>query len=125
MQRFGVLVRLGVAGVVVGGVCAACSAGFFDIGGIEFHLVGPDEFTQPQQEDAIPFTARGNPVDDGVVCDAGSVTVDRLESVDGETITIEDWAGVFDTAMQDDGVVEMYAFQTFECGDGSGSFSRH
>ena len=47
----------------------------------------------------------------------------HLESMDGATITADDWADMFDTAMQNMGVAEMYAFQEFECGDGSGSFS--
>jgi hypothetical protein len=123
MQRFGVLVRLVVVGVVAGGICGGCSDAFWDPGGIEFHLVGPGEFTHPQEQEVVPFTATGVPVDDGVVCDGGTVTVDHLESMDGETITDDDWADTFDAAMQDAGVVEMYAFQDFECEDGSGSFS--
>jgi hypothetical protein len=99
---------------------AACS---LDIGGIEFHLEGPEEFTHPQEQAAIPFTATGQPVDDGVVCSSGTVTIDHLESLDGETITAEDWADTFDTVMEDAGTVELDTFQDFECGDGSGGFS--
>ncbi len=102
---------------------AACSAGFWDMGGIEFHLDRPGESTHPQEHGAIPFTATGRPVDDGVVCDSGAVTIDHLELIDGETITDEDWADMFDTAMENEGIAEVYLFQDFECEDGSGGFS--
>lgn len=102
---------------------AACSSGFWDIGGIEFHFGAPGEFTQPQEQRAIPFTATGRPVDDAVVCDSGTMTIDHLEAMDGATITDEDWADMFDTAQTDEGIAEMYSFQDFECQDGSGDFS--
>lgn len=94
---------------------AACSPGFWDIGGIEF--------SHPQEHGMVPFTATGRPVDDAVVCDSGTMKIDHLESMDGETVTDEDWADMFDTAMEDEGIAEMYAFQDFECEDGSGGFS--
>jgi hypothetical protein len=93
------------------------------MGGIEFHVGGPGEFTHPQEQRAIPFTATGRPVDDAVVCDRGTMTIDHLESMDGATITDEAWADRFDTAMEDEGIAEMYSFQDFECEDGSGGFS--
>lgn len=112
---------LAVALLVVS--AAGCSPGFFDIGGIEFHLDGADEFTHPQEQRAIPFTATGRPVDDGVVCDSGTMTIDDLESTDGATITDEAWAGMFDTALENEGIAEVNVFQGFECEDASGGFS--
>jgi hypothetical protein len=101
---------------------AACSPGFFDVGGTEFHLAGPDAFTHPQEQGVIPFIATGRPVDEDVVCGSGIMTIDHLESRDGETITGQDWADMFDAAMEDEGIAELYSFQDLECEDGSGSF---
>jgi hypothetical protein len=102
---------------------AACSEGFWDPGGVEFLLDGPNEFMRPQEQQTIPFTAAGPPVDDAVVCGSGTMTFNHLESMDGETITSEDWAAMFDTAVEDGGIAEMYSFQDFECDDGLGGFS--
>jgi hypothetical protein len=82
------------------------------------------EFTAPQDhEGTTPFTATGVAVDDGVVCADGTQSVDHLESMDGATITDEDWAGMFDTAQAEGGVAEMNAVWKFECGDGTGGFT--
>ena len=89
---------------------AACSPGFWDMSGIEFRLDRLGEFTHPQEHGAIPFTATGRPADDGVVCDSGAVTIDHLELIDGETITDEDWADMFDTTMENEGIAEVYLF---------------
>jgi hypothetical protein len=114
---------MAVACVLLAGVCTGCSDAFWDPGGIEYHLTGPQEVTQPQLQESIPFTATGVPVDDGVVCESGVVTIDHLESADGATISLDDWTGMFDTARGDNGTIEVYSFQEFECSDGSGAFS--
>lgn len=114
---------MALAFVFLAGLCGGCSDAFWDPGGIEFHLVGPEEVAQPQPQEVISFIATGVPVDDEVVCEGGVVTVDHLESADGATITPDDWAARFDTARADAGTVEVYLFQEFECADGSGSFS--
>ncbi len=77
----------------------------------------------PQEHGAVPFTATGVAVDEAVVCGSGTTTIDHLESIEGGTITDDDWAGMFDAAMADGGVAEMYVIQDFECGDGSGAFT--
>lgn len=117
----GAVRSIGFAAVVIMVVAAAACS--FDIGGIEFHFAEPDEFARPQESRAIPFTTSGQPAADGVVCDHGSVTTDRLESTVGKAISHDDWAAEFGTAMTEEGVAEVYLYQTFECGDGSGSFS--
>lgn len=59
----------------------------------------------------IPFTATGQAADEAAICSEGTTEIDHLESVAGETITDEDWADMFDTAMAEAGVVEMNVFQ--------------
>ena len=108
-----------LAHTLLGGLLAACS---LDVGGIEFHLEEPGEFTHRREQAEVPFTAAGQPVDDGAVCSSGSVTLDHLESMDGETISAEAWADAFDAAVEGAGTVEVYAFQNFACGDASGDF---
>lgn len=117
------VLRVVVAGVMLIGMLTACSAGFWDMGGIEFHLGGSGEFTHPREQVTVPFTATGRPVDDGVVCSSGTMTIDHLESMEGGTISDEAWADMFDTAMEGAATIEMYSFQDFECEDGSGGFS--
>jgi hypothetical protein len=107
--------------VLLVGSATACSSGFWDPGGIEFHIVEIGLFTHPQELGAIPFTATGKPVDDGIVCDGGTVTTDRLESIDGDVLTVEESAALMDTAEENEGTVEVYVFQDFECDDGSGT----
>jgi len=111
------------AAVLLAGVCGACSESFWDIGGIEFHLDGPQEVTQPQPGEVITFTATGAPVDDGDVCEGGLVAIDHLESGDGVPVTLDDWAARFDAAQGEDATIEVHSFQEFECADGSGTFS--
>ncbi len=93
-----------------------------DVGGTEFHVVGPGGFMDPEMQEAMLFTATGQPVDD-VVCDRGSVTIGRIESSDGTVIPGEGWAGMVDVAMAQEGVAEASFFPVFECEDGSGGFS--
>lgn len=116
------ILSMALAFVLLAGLCGGCSDAFWDAGGISFHLAGIQEATQPQSQDVITFTATGVPVDDEVVCGSGVVTVDRLESSDGATITPDDWAARFDTARADESTVEVYSLQEFECSDGSGTF---
>ncbi len=71
----------------------------------------------------MPFTAEGWHVNREDLCGSGTVTIDFLQSVDGETITSDEWAGMFNTAMESEGIAEGYQFQVFDCEDGSGSFS--
>ena len=104
------------------GTCAGCSDSFWDPGGIEFHLDGPQAVTQPLPNQVITFTADGAPVDDGDMCEGGVVAIDRLESSDGVAVTLEDWAATFDAAQASEGTAEVYSFQAFECTDGSGTF---
>lgn len=102
---------------------AACAPGSWDPGGIEFHLVGPYDFTLPQEQGTIPFTATGHPVDEAVVCANGTMTIHHLESMDGEITTEQEWAEMFDVARENKGTAELHSFQDFECEDGSGGFS--
>ena len=102
---------------------AACDSGFWDMPGIDFYLDGPGEFALPQEQVAMPFTAEGWHVDQEDICANGTATLNRLESVNSETLTSEEWAEVFNTAMEAEGTAEAYLFLVFECGDGSGSFS--
>jgi hypothetical protein len=117
-RSVGVLaVSLSVVSVV------ACDPGSWDPGGIEFHLAGPDDFTLPQEQATIPFTATGHPVDEAVVCANGTTTIHHLESKDGEITTEQEWADRFDVARENEGTAELYSFQDFECADESGGFS--
>ena len=122
MHRGTPILRLAVAVFLVG-ACGSCSDSFWDPGGIEFHLDGPSEVTRPQPEEVITFTAAGAPVDDGEMCEAGVVAVDHLESAGGVALAPGDWAASFDAAQAEQGTVESYSFQEFECADCSGSFS--
>lgn len=81
------------------------------------------EVTHPNEHLLVPFTATGAAVDEGAVCERGTTNMYRLESMEGETITEDDWAVMFDTAMANEGIAEMYVFQGFSCDDGSGGFT--
>jgi hypothetical protein len=117
------VLHLALVLLLVGGACAGCSDSFWDPGGIEFHLDGPQEVTQPRSDEVITFIASGAPVDDGDMCEGGVVVVDRLESDDGVAVTLDDWAASFSAAQAEGGTIEVYSFQEFECSDGSGTFS--
>ena len=81
------------------------------------------EFSHPQGPDAKPFAASGAAVDEGAVCSGGTMDTDHLESIEGVDIVEEDWAGMFDRAMDTGGVAEMNVFQEWACDDDSGSFT--
>ncbi len=118
MHRSVVLLAIAVSFVFV----AACE-GLGDVAGISFRLGGPDEFPHLQVGEAIPFTAEGWHVNRESLCGSGIATIDHLESVDGDTITDEEWTALFDTAMENRGIAETYLYQVFECDDESGTFS--
>ena len=99
----------------------ACEA--LDAPGIDFSVDGPSEFTLPQEQQPMPFTAEGWHVSREDLCGSGTVTIDHLESEDGATITSEEWVNTLNTARKNEGVAAAYLFQVFECEDGSGSFS--
>jgi hypothetical protein len=82
------------------------------------------EISQEQgHESALPFTVTGAAAAEGAVCAAGAVEVDRLESMEGDPITDEDWAQMFDAAMETQQVAEMYVYQVYTCDDASGDFT--
>lgn len=82
------------------------------------------EFTHAQShEGAQPFVVTGPAVDEGIVCPGGSMELVRLETADGEELTEEDWAGMFDAALEAGTVAEMIVIQEWTCGDGSGGFT--
>jgi hypothetical protein len=70
-----------------------------------------------------PFQATGGGVDEGALCSSGTMNEVRLESIDGDAIVEEDWADMFDSAMDTGGVAEMTVSQEWTCDDGSGTFS--
>lgn len=80
------------------------------------------EFSHPQEQGLIPFAATGPAVEQADVCDAGMMEIVSLESVEGDPITDEDWATIFDAAMANGGVAEMYVMADYSCDDGSGTF---
>lgn len=85
------------------------------------------EFSHPLDEgggvgSTVPFTAVGAPVDDGAVCQEGTHEIVRLETMQGEQITDDDWAEMFDSAMAEGSVAEMTVRETWTCDDGSGTF---
>ena len=81
------------------------------------------EFSHPQEHGAIPFAATGLAVDESALCDGGTMAINHLESMEGNTITEADWAEMFDAASANNGIAEMYVMQDFVCEDGSGSFT--
>lgn len=119
MRRLAIAVL--AAGLMV--VSAGCDMGWMDMPGIDFRIGGPDEFPHLQEDEAISFTADGWHVDQEDLCSSGTATIDHYESANGETITDEDWAAMFETAAESEGIAEVYLYQVFECEDGSGSFS--
>ena len=123
MRRVIPLLLLVVAGALLAGLCTSCSDAIWDPGGISFHLDGPNEVARPQPGEEISFTATGVPADDGVVCENGFVTVDRLETPEGSALTFDDWALRFDGAHARADTVEVTSFQVFTCDDASGTFT--
>lgn len=80
-------------------------------------LSRPQDHAEP-----IPFTTTGAATAEGVLCAAGTTEVLRLESLDGLTITDDDWAAMFDAALDTGSVAEMSVYERYSCADGSGSF---
>jgi hypothetical protein len=68
-----------------------------------------------------PFVATGPAVDDGAVCSDGTWLGSRTEDMDGQEISHEQWADIFDAAMENDSVAEARTFRDFACADGSGT----
>ena len=77
------------------------------------------EYSQP-----VPtlFSASGVAVDEGVVCESGTMEVGHFESPEGVTITSEEGGALHEAARADGGVMDSYAVQEFVCDDGSGAF---
>ncbi len=73
--------------------------------------------------DLMPFSASGVAVDEGVVCESGTMESDHFESPEGETFTSEEGAARFEAARADEGVMEWYRVDEFVCDDGSGTFT--
>lgn len=80
------------------------------------------EFTYPQEQGELPYSASGPAVDDGAVYSTGTKVVMRLQNIAGEIITDEDWADMFDSALEEGGVAEMMIYEEWTASDGSGSF---
>jgi len=84
------------------------------------------ELTHPQGRGTIVFAATGPAADEGIICTAGSMSVDRLESMDGVEISDDDWADMFDDAMASESIAEQNVYQTWTCDEDAGSFTlRH
>lgn len=106
--------RCAVVGVVlIGAMLAGCSSS-------EPLTI---ELSHSQQQPSRPFAASGPAVDEGVVCPGGRASDWHHESIDGEVVTERDWEDMFDAAMADGGVAEMYVFSDCVCDDGSGTFT--
>ena len=67
------------------------------------------------------FVATGLAVDDGAICPSGTWLGVRNEDLDGQEMSHEQWADVFDAAMENGGVAEARGFREFACADGSGT----
>ena len=106
------IVGLAVALLVVSLV--GCSSG--DSMAVEFTI---NEF----QDDLMPFLASGVAVDEAAVCESGTMKVDHLESPEGETITSEVGAALYEAARADQGTMDLYRVHEFVCDDGSGTFT--
>ena len=109
------VVGLAVVALVV---LVGCSSD--DSMAVEVTIVYPGyEFSQP-----VPtlFSASGVAVDEGVVCESGTMEVDHFESPEGVTITSEEGGALHEAARADGGVMDSYAVQEFVCDDGSGTF---
>ena len=81
------------------------------------------EFSHSQEHGVQPFVATGAAVDGAAMCAAGTHEIERLESIEGGEITDEDWADMFDSAMDAGTVAEMVVFEDWICDDGSGAFT--
>jgi hypothetical protein len=79
------------------------------------------ELKLPMAPPEQPFVATGLAVDDGAVCPDGTWLGVRNEDMDGQEMSHEQWADVYDAAMATDGVAEARAIREFVCADGSGT----
>lgn len=107
MQRRLVLLML-VA--VVLGSCSSSDPQAFDL-------------AQPMAAPPVAFTISGEAVEKGTVCPDGTFIHVRMEDMDGNEVSDEDWMEMFDTAFATNSVAEIMSFQEFECGDGSGTIT--
>ncbi len=87
---------------------------------VEVTIVYPGyEYSQPAP---TLFSASSVAVDEGVVCESGTMEVDHFESPEGVTITSEEGGALHEAARADGSVMDSYAVQEFVCDDGSGTF---
>ena len=80
-------------------------------------------FTHAQGQGGQPFTATGAAVDAGLVCSDGTMDLLGFESMEGDERSEGDWADMFDSALESNGVAEMFENQTWTCAAGDGSFT--
>ncbi len=74
-------------------------------------------------EGAVPFRASGEAVDEAVVCESGTMEQVHFESPEGEVITSEEGAALYEAARAAEGTMDTYFVQEFICDDGSGTFT--
>jgi hypothetical protein len=83
----------------------------------------PVEFTAPMGPDAGPAEVSGAAVDEGLVCDQGTLTRLRIEDTDGELVSDDEGMRLWDAALESGATIEMVLYDEFECTDGSGTLS--
>ena len=81
---------------------------------LAFDLSHPMEL--PQQ----PFSVTGAAVTEGVVCPDGLFVEERAANSDGDEISFDEWAQMFDAAVASGGVAEMVSTKDFKCKDDTG-----
>lgn len=78
------------------------------------------DLAQPMAPPPVSFTISGAAADDGVVCAAGQFVGYQMEDTEGNPVTFEEWAAIFDAAAEAGSVAEVVSINDYECDDGSG-----
>jgi hypothetical protein len=83
----------------------------------------PVEFTVPMDPGAGRAEVSGAAVDEGLVCDQGTLTRLRMEDANGGLVSDEEGMSLWDEALESGATIEMVLYDEFNCADGSGSMS--
>jgi hypothetical protein len=109
---------VGLVAAVLAVSVLGCSSG----DAITIEVLYPASVYGEQVIESVPFRILGADIDDTVLCESGTTTRGRLESPEGEIITLGEAEELSEAALVDGGVVDLYSVQEFVCDDGTGTF---
>lgn len=81
------------------------------------------DFVDYMDPDVSSVPVSGAAVDDGIVCEQGTLDRIRMEDMDGNLVSEEESVANWDAALNSGAVLDVMLHDEFSCSDGSGSFT--